>query len=110
MRLVVALAILCNFANRMRDVWSRTCGDVHQSADQLVIRKLRTNTSSSGIFARFRFMRSAIPFCSGLYGTVNSCFMYFTLQNLSIAAFRYSPPLSLRSTLIFFPVNVLISW
>src|SRR5689334_18199704 len=49
---------------------------------------------------RVRFIRSATPFNSGVYGGVNFWMMPRSAQNLTNLVDLYSPPLSLRSTLI----------
>ena len=55
-----------------------------------------------------QFSHSAIPFCSGLYGTVNSCLFVCFRQNRVISLFRHSPPSSLRSTVTSQPHSSLI--
>lgn len=48
-----------------------------------------------------RFIRSATPFCSGVYRIVNSNWILLSLKNSSISFNTYSLPLSHRNLLIF---------
>ena len=106
---------LNNFSNGL-ELLLDEFGRMFRMSAAVIIASHQYDLSSSLSFSmqrvlstRVRFILSAIPFCSGLYGTVYSCLINFDLQKQSIQAFRYSPPLSLLSTLMFVPDDILIS-
>ena len=77
----------------------RICVAVSNALTQYFLESFACISKHRPISTMVRLNRSATPFCCGVSGTVNSCFIFESRQN-SLNLFEvYSAPLSVRSVL-----------
>ena len=87
----------------MIQVFNFYTNTVHTASAQYSLPMLRVSNMLLDASMMVRFARSATPFCYGVRGHENCCFMPQFFANALNALFLYSPPLSERNTFTFSP-------